>query len=418
MTRDHVAAALAGAFLAGEWDTAPMTSRGQRALGQRRVWVRDVALTVLHAYPSAPRDRPRELAAFIQACPSFNPAATVKRWFVAPTAMAAPRPPWPVAPLDTVGDLQELLGLTAGHLFWLADPKQLERTVTDDRLRHYRYRWFPKRNGGCRLIEEPKPLLKQAQRLILREILEAIPVHAAVHGFRRGRSAVTYAAAHTRRRVVVHLDLADFFASITVGRVYGIFRSCGYPEPVAHLLAALTTNSVPRSIAKATDRFGQPHLPQGAPTSPALANLAAFRMDRGLAALRFNYTRYADDLAFSSAAAHVDTARLVARVTRIAADEGFRVNEAKTTVQRASQRQRLAGVVVNERLNVDWRDYDRLKAILHNAARQGPASQNREAVPDFRAHLEGRIAWVRHLNPEHGDRLLATFGQIDWGQAV
>ena len=72
MTRDHVAAALAGAFLAGEWDTAPMTSRGQRAVGERRVWVRDVALTVLHAYPSAPRDRPRE---FMSTPPGWSPGS-------------------------------------------------------------------------------------------------------------------------------------------------------------------------------------------------------------------------------------------------------------------------------------------------------------------------------------------------------
>jgi len=218
--------------------------------------------------------------------------------------------------------------------------------------------------------------------------------------------------------------------------VYGIFRSCGYPEPVAHRLAGLVTNSVPlrvwadapppegADLLPAHHRLGQhlahPHLPQGAPTSPALANLAAFRLDRRLhqpsVGWGLTYSRYADDLAFSSST-HCrpdEIARFVELVVVIAADEGFRVNRRKTTVRRAGERQRLAGVVVNDRPTIDRREYDRLRAILTNAARHGPSGQNRDQHPDFRAHLLGRVAWVRHLNPRRGERLLATFAQIDW----
>jgi len=424
-----------------------MTRRGQRAVGQRRVWVRDLALAARHAYPVAPRDRPRALADFLAACPPFadayegfpHKAPAARRWLTAETAMGLAR--WPVEPLHSVHDVRDLLGLTTGDLLWFADPRQLERTVTDERLRHYRYHWVPKGHGGTRLVEAPKPILKHVQRVVLREILEPVPVHPAAHGFRKGRSALTHAGEHIGRQVVIRLDLEDFFASVGAGRVYGIFRQCGYPEPVAHLLTAVVTNSVPRRVwaaapwpaAAEPDRraafrrlgvhLAHPHLPQGAPTSPALANLAAFGLDRRLAALAsaigMTYTRYADDLAFSSLARRSprETDRLVACVTGIAAEEGFRVNPAKTSVRRAGQRQRLAGVVVNQRPNIDRREYESIKATVHNAARHGPAGQNRNNHPHFRQHLLGRIAWVNQLNPARGDRLMAEFATITWNDA-
>ena len=284
-----VARGLAHAFLAGEWDPPAMTVRGQAAVGRRRVWLRDLALAARHEYPEAPRDRPRELTSFLAACPPLTGAfaaavragegpPAVQRWFVAETAMGPA--PWPVAPLHTVADLQDLLGMSTATLAWFADTKRLERSVADERLRHYRYRWIPKRNGGARLIEQPKPVLKHVQRVLLREIVERVPVHPAAHGFRRGRSALTHAGGHVQKRVVIRLDLEDYFASVAAGRVYGIFRRCGYPEPVAHMLTALVTNSVPATVRAAAvppesaerrpafRRLGvhlaHPHLPQGA----------------------------------------------------------------------------------------------------------------------------------------------------------
>ncbi len=440
-----VAQGLAAAFLGGEWEPGSMTRRGQRAVGQRRVWVRELAAAAWHAYPEPPRDRPRELAAFLAACSPLRaaftvaqqndePRPTVRRWFPAATAMA--NAPWPVVPLHTTRDLGELLGLRAPDLLWFADTHHLERSVSDDRLRHYRYHWLRKPTGGLRLIEEPKPLLKHFQRVVLREVLDRIPVHAAAHGFRRGHSGLTYAAGHVGQRIVIHLDLEDFFTSIEAGRVYGIFRRCGYPEPVAHLLTGLSTNSISRrawaeaprpadaamlpGYRRLGRRLAQSHLPQGAPTSPAIANLAAFRLDRRLSALAgalgMTYTRYADDLALSSPRRHTadELSATIKLITRIATAEGFRINPTKTSIRRAGQRQQLAGIVVNERPNVNRREYERLKATLHNAARFGPTSQNRGHHPQFRAQLLGRISWVRQVHPERGDRLLATFADIDW----
>ncbi len=156
------------------------------------------------------------------------------------------------------------------------------------------------------------------------------------------------------------------------------------------------------------------------PTSPALANLAAFGLDNRLAGLAqasgLNYSRYADDLALSSPE-HLgrdQVARMVEFVTRVAGEEGFRVNPAKTFVRRSGQRQRLACIVVNARPNVERREYEVLKATVHNAVRYGPASQNRVDHPRYQAHLLGRVSRVAQLNPARGRRLLTAFAQIDW----
>ena len=217
--------------------------------------------------------------------------------------------------------------------------------------------------------------------------------------------------------------------------MYGIFRTAGYPEPVAHKLTGLTTNTLPvdewaavprPSTPPSIDahhrlgrRLATPHIPQGAPTSPALANLAAFRLDRRLAGLASSlgatYSRYADDLTISGPRPLAERAAGVrATVKRIAREEGFAVNERKSRLTTRAGAQRVCGVVVNERLNVARGEYDVLKATLHNAARHGPASQNRARVPDFRAHLLGRIAWVESLHPERGQKLRQQFARIDW----
>jgi len=168
-------------------------------------------------------------------------------------------------------------------------------------------------------------------------------------------------------------------------------------------------------------RLATPHLPQGAPTSPALANLAAFRLDRrlsGLArSLQATYTRYADDLAFSGSMRLLRASETLRRaVADIAREEGLVVNERKYALATQAGRQRLCGVIVNRRLNVPREQYDTLKAILHNARVHGPASQNRAAVGDFRSHLRGRLAWIESLNPERGQRLRRQFELIDWDQ--
>ena len=245
----------------------------------------------------------------------------------------------------------------------------------------------------------------------------------------------SYAAPHAGRPVVLRLDLEAFFASVTVSRVYGIWRSAGYPEPVAHCLAGLMTSVLPLSAWHAVPqpaderlldahwrlgrRLAVPHLPQGAPTSPAIANLAAFPLDVRLTALAGSwggrYTRYADDLAFSGGRGWgTGTSRLLDAVEEIVRDEGFRLNPRKTGVMPRAGRQTLGGLVVNEQPRVARAEVDVLRATLHNCRRHGPSSQNRQEHPAFREHLRGRIAWVAQHDPVRGARLQAEHDAVDW----
>ena len=162
------------------------------------------------------------------------------------------------------------------------------------------------------------------------------------------------------------------------------------------------------------------HLPQGAPTSPVLANLCAYRLDLRLVALAkslgVQYTRYADDLAFSWDKKLFDArAEIHALVGAIALEEGFCLNTRKTKMMEQNKQQKLTGIVINRHLNVSRKSYDRLKAILTNCVRLGPMSQNRKNHHDFKSHLNGRVHYVIQLNPAKGMKLKKIFDQIEWG---
>lgn len=390
----------------------------------------ELVRATLANWTAPPEDDPRALRRFVALHPAYQSLLeTLPKWFVPATKMGPRR--WPVIALRDVAEVAELVGENGTELDWLADRKSLERQVQTEQLRNYRYRWVAKRSGRMRLLEAPKPRLKAMQRAVVDEVLNRIPAHPAAHGFVTGRSVRSFAAAHVGQAVVVRLDLDNFFTSVTAGRVYGLYRTAGYPAHVAHHLTAMCTNTVPWAVWRALpplDNFDEryrlgrllrsPHLPQGAPTSPQLANLAAFRLDRRLtglaAAFEGRYTRYADDLAFSIPDL-AGAGRLVSAATAVVAASGFRVNLRKTAVMPASGRQQLAGVVVNEGPNVIRSEFDRLKATLHNCAQHGPASQNRDGVADYSAHLRGRVAWVAQLNPERGAKLLGLYDAIDWG---
>jgi RNA-directed DNA polymerase len=339
---------------------------------------------------------------------------------------------WKVLPIETIGALANQFNLRPNELFWFADRRRLERKTSDEALRHYHYHWISKRDGSGRLVEAPKQRLKSIQRFLLDRILNPIPPHESAHGFRSGRSIKSFTAPHVGHEVVLKLDLRNFFPSISAARVLAIFLTAGYPEPVAELLAALCTNSTPAPIVENAPceknfylrtLYRQPHLPQGAPTSPALASLCAFRLDCRLAGLAksmdASYTRYADDLLFSGDA---DFARGVERfyvkACAIALEEGFEVNTRKTRIMRQSVSQRAAGLVLNEKVNIGRAEFDRLKAILTNCLRTGPEEQNRGNAPDFYRHLSGRIAHMAMINPARAQKLRSIFARIEWNDPL
>jgi RNA-directed DNA polymerase len=436
MTNRPILNALARSFVAGDATVDGIVDRASRTLGRKLRALRGVAARYLERFKSDARPRRRDVLNFLLNDAGFRRAwvrhssrLRVEEWIPAPDRMRPMRAAagWNIPAIETVGALAEWLGLSVGELRWFADLKGLGSKQADARLSHYRYRVLAKSSGSLRLIEAPKDRLKQIQRQILSGILHAMPAHPAVHGFVKERSIRTFAEPHVGRRVVLRMDLKDFFPSFSGARIQAFFRTAGYPEPVSDLLGGICTNAAPSAIFKTLrantrdvrDLYARPHLPQGAPTSPAIANLCAYRTDCRLSALArkagAQYTRYADDLAFSGDDAFEKRVeRFAARAAAVLLEEGFTVNFRKTRIMRQGVRQYLAGLVVNERVNSVRADFDRLKAILTNCVRYGPESQNRESHRDFRVHLAGRVGFVESINPAKGARLRRILDQIHW----
>lgn len=326
--------------------------------------------------------------------------------------------------LRTPQDLADWLEIPLGRLAWLTHRTREKYRPRNLQESHYHYKWIRKRSGGLRLIEAPKEELKAAQLKVLCGILDVVPAHPAAHGFVSGRSIVTNAEPHVGSRFLLKMDLENFYPSVKYSRVVAIFRSFGFSREVSLWLARLTVTAPPWGLdaPKKNWEYWQlmtPHLPQGAPTSPALANLSAFGLDVRLSGLAksFNlrYTRYADDLTFSGPGISIPALHdFIPLSTKIIVEERFQVNRKKRKVIRDSQRQSVTGVVVNEKVNVSRQDYDRLKAILHNCIKHGPESQNRDGHAEFSSHLRGRIAHVMQLNPRRGGKLLELFAKIRW----
>lgn len=301
----------------------------------------------------------------------------------------------------TEADLAEALEVSVRELRFFSIHRQRER------VRHYVSFAIPKRSGGRRVILAPKRRLKRLQRALLRLLVDRLPVSEQAHGFLKGRSIRTGAECHVGKRVLVQLDLADFFPSITYPRVRGLLIALGYGYPVAACLATLLTEAERQPVEAEGTVYQVPvgprHCPQGAPTSPGLANAMTLRLDRRLSGLArrlgFAYTRYADDLTFSGD----DVARVGAllRVARqVVSAEGFAVNEGKTRVSRSGGAQRVTGVTVNRVLGLSRRERRRLRAAIHQAvaAPGGPP-------PGALAELRGRLAYLGMLNPAQAEPL-------------
>ncbi|MCU7936512.1 MAG: reverse transcriptase family protein [Candidatus Thiodiazotropha sp. (ex Dulcina madagascariensis)] len=428
---------LTHSLLGGSWDREAVLNRLSRSLGDTLPDPKQLAARLLFHFDERLPPCESQLTAFLlgeeplrQALENLD-GKSAPRILLDPPVMG-PLPEnmttLPLPRLATWRDLQQWLGLLDSELAWFADIEGRQGKVAEPKLHHYRYRWIAKSSGSSRLIEIPKSRLKAIQRRILNDLLHRIPPHACAHGFRRHRSCLTYVAPHVAKAVVLRMDLKDFFHSVPTPRITALFQYLGYPRGVARLLQGLCTHTLSPSLAGAPyqalcwnmrKRLQHKHLPQGAPTSPAIANLCAWRLDCRLqgAAERFglDYTRYADDLAFSGSTGLTRLAPfLQGLVGAIALDEGFSINHRKTRLNTQAQCQRLAGIVLNEKPNPPRREYDRLKATLYNCIRFGPDSQNREGHGDYQSHLAGRIANMAWLNPRKGERLKALWERIEW----
>ncbi len=353
-------------------------------------------------------ERPDPVMGHEEAARSFSPSFRTRnraiRSLVADTKLLKERglPPW-----NTELHVARALDLTLGRLWWLAAHR------FDDTITHYVQFRVPKRSGGHRVIMAPKRELKSIQRALLDKMVRHLPVSDHAHGFVEGRSVKTNAVPHVDRRVVLRFDLEDFFGTVTFGRVRGYLIAMGYGFDVATVVALLTTEAERQPVEVDEGlRYvpvGHRYCVQGAPTSPAICNAIAHKLDRRLAGLAesvdFAYTRYADDMTFSGD--DEDRIGLFLRAVRdIVEDEGFRLNDDKTRVMRSGGSQKVTGVTVNETLGLSRKERRKIRAMIHRLETERDAGNADPAELDI---LRGKLAWVRMLNPDQADAL-----QPDW----
>jgi RNA-directed DNA polymerase len=318
--------------------------------------------------------------------------------------------------LDTFLDIAAILSLEPQQLQWLV----YERG--DSQVDHYIRFTIPKRSGGTRLISRPRPYLQQAQEWIQNTLLVNQELHPAAMAFRRGVSIVDNARLHTNSRIVVRVDLKDFFPTITFARVRGLFESFGYNPGVATVLALLCTDS-PRVLLKLDDRnhvvpVGERALPQGACTSPALANLVTRSLDRRVHGYATKsgwvYSRYADDLVFSTQQEAGSAHRLIRGINSVIRDEGFVVNEKKTQVMRAPNRQIVTGLLINKDIGLTRKDLRRIRAFLHRCSSKGLEVVSAELGKDAEAVARGHLAYVRMISEETFNKLVARHAWLNY----
>ncbi len=272
---------------------------------------------------------------------------------------------------------------------------------------HYVRYEIPKRTSGMRTIYAPKKRLRELQRAINRELASKLPVSEHAHAFIKGHSVRTNAQAHVGRKIILQMDLANFFHSITAKRVRGLLISLGYSFDVADWLSELVTERERTVEGRATGPVfvasGPRICVQGAPTSPAIANAILHRMDRRLAALArwfgFAYTRYADDMTFSGD----DPKRaygLASIARQVIEREGFKINRDKTRVLRRRRRQIVTGVVVNDKPTLPRVEKRRLRAAVHHE-NAGKLSEEQSRK------LSGKLGYLNMIDDQAAKKLLA-----------
>ena len=331
--------------------------------------------------------------------------------------------------LSSIEDVADLLEVDLSHLryylYWMPDEQRYSSFT------------IPKKSGGVRTICAPNSSIKILQHK-LNQVLQCVyQPKPSIHGFVSKRSIVSNAEAHMgrKRKYVLNIDLEDFFPSINFGRVRGMFMKYPYelPEEVATVLAQICCF--------------ENQLPQGAPTSPTISNMICAKMDSQLQHLaqenRCFYTRYADDITFSTSMPNFPHELAETRsyptglqlevgseLNRIVTENGFKINSSKVRLQTSDRRQEITGLVVNEKPNVPRKFIRQIRAMLHawkkfdlelaeleylSKYRSKNRFPNKSAL-SFRAVLRGKIEYlgmVRGKSDSLYQRYLSEFKALE-----
>lgn len=315
-------------------------------------------------------------------------------------------------PVLTLGHLAHLTGAPHGYL----------RLITSRSRDPYTDVAHRKRSGGVRPISVPEAPLMKVQRWMLRRVLTSLEPHPASHAYQQNRSILTSAGQHVGAQWLVKLDLHNFFGTVTENRVYKVFLTMGYSPLVSLELARLSTRSElhdPESDSVAHKYNGIPDygvrssgvLPQGAPTSGALANAVAKRLDEQLADLAYTagmaYTRYSDDLTFSTSGDfdRKQAARIIQGVTGVVSRQRFTVHRKKTQVVPPGSRKVVLGLLLRDDRVALLPEFKR-RIETHTRGVQNFGLANHVAHRGFRSiisfvnYVEGCLAFAAGVEPD------------------
>lgn len=326
--------------------------------------------------------------------------------------------------IKTNQQLADFLGIKIGTLFFYCQyftPSNAYITFN-----------ISKKNGCLRLISAPNKQLKYIQTVLSKVLNEFYAPKKTAHGFIKQRSIITNAEIHTNKKCMLNIDIKDFFGSIHIGRVIGLFRSIPF----------LFNNTIATSLAQLV--CYKNHLPQGAPTSPVISNLICRKLDNDLIMLASKHkvlcTRYCDDITFSTKARilppqiakKLDDGKVILgdELRLVFSNNNFVINEEKTRCQFFFNRQMVTGLTVNKKVNIPRKKYKHIRAIMHytyNHGEDAGAIKNnfikKDGNPDterFMNCLKGNIEYLKmvlSVDDLRYRRIATQFNELN-GEAV
>jgi retron-type reverse transcriptase len=306
-------------------------------------------------------------------------------------------------------DLVSKMGVKLKELRFLTYTQKLSNKT------NYVHFKMTKKTGGFREISAPKPQLKRLQYWILENILNKVEVSTEAHGFVPKRSIVSNAKPHIGKAVVINCDLENFFPTLSYARVKGLFKSLGYSAELATIFAMLTTEAEQKEVVLDGEKLflytGKRYLPQGSPASPMITNLICRKLDKrmlGIASsLDFTYTRYADDMTFSSNE-YTKINKMMYWIKGIVKEEGFILHPKKTKIMKKGSRHEVTGVVVNEKLSVNAKELKKFRALLYQIEQSGLEGKSWHGKSEnLMASVWGYANFIKMVDAKKGAKYMA-----------